>query len=156
MHSYQAALIFLTGTPSNRTSRARADLVAGWRVTMSYNELLICNPGCNPVCNTGGPGRCRQRSRDHQDRPSTQTDWRPTCRANIERSIGSLVELTLNVQCSDIERTIFSLTNWSLTLNIYNKYIHRQFSHEQYILIQSFITESGYWEQKLCLNTGNE
>ena len=57
-----------------------------------------------------------------------------TCRANIERSIGSLVQLTLNVQCSEIERTIFSLTNWSLTLNIYNKYIHRQFSHEQYIL----------------------
>ena len=56
------------------------------------------------------------------------------CRANIERSIGSLVELTLNVQFSEIERTIFSLTNWSLTLNIYNKYIHQQFSHEQYIL----------------------
>ena len=56
------SLIFLTGTPSNRTSRVRADRVAGWRVTVSYNELLICNPGCNPVCNTGGPGRCRQRS----------------------------------------------------------------------------------------------
>ena len=61
-----------------------------------------------------------------------------TRRANIKRSIGSLVELTLNVQFSEIqpeiERTILSLTNWSLTLNIYNKYIHRQFSHEQYIL----------------------
>ena len=56
------SLIFLTGTPSNRTSRAWADRVAGLRATMSYNELLICNPGCNPVCNTGGPGRCRQRS----------------------------------------------------------------------------------------------
>ena len=38
-----------------------------------------------------------------------------TCRAKTERSIGLLVELTLNVQCSEIERTIFSLTNWSLT-----------------------------------------
>ena len=61
-----------------------------------------------------------------------------TCRANIERSIGSLVELTLNDQFSEIEpeieRTIFSLTNWSLAMNIYNKYIHRQFSHDQNIL----------------------
>ena len=51
------SLICLTGTPSNRTSRARLDRVAGRRVTMSYNEILICNPGCNPVCNTGVPGR---------------------------------------------------------------------------------------------------
>ena len=55
-------LICLTGTPSNRTSRARVDGVTGWRVTMSYNELLICNPGCNPGCNTGGPGRFCKRS----------------------------------------------------------------------------------------------
>ena len=54
-----------------------------------------------------------------------------TCRANIERLIGSLVELTLNVQFSEIERSIFSLMNWPVTLNIYNKYIHRQFSHEK-------------------------
>ena len=71
-----------------------------------------------------------------------------TCRANIERSIGSLVELTLNVQFSEIEpeieRSIFSLINWPVTLIIYNKYIHRQFSHEKYISLQSFITESGY------------
>ena len=51
------SFIFLTWTPSNRTSRARADRITGWRVTMSYNELLICHPGCNPVCNTGAPGR---------------------------------------------------------------------------------------------------
>ena len=74
-----------------------------------------------------------------------------TCRANIECSIGSpcsLVELTLNVQFSEIEpeieRSIFSLINRPVTLNIYNKYIHRQFSHEKYISLQSFITESGY------------
>ena len=54
--------IFLTVTPSNRTSRARADWVTGWRVRMNYNELLICNPGCDPVCNTGVSGRFCQRS----------------------------------------------------------------------------------------------
>ena len=27
-----------------------------WPVTMSYNELLICNPGCDPECNREGPG----------------------------------------------------------------------------------------------------
>ena len=58
------SLIFLTGTPSNKTSCARADRVMGWRVAMSYNELLVCNPGCYPVCNTGGPGRfCQEVSR---------------------------------------------------------------------------------------------
>ena len=58
------SLIFLTGTPSNRTSRSRLARVAGWHVTMSYNELLTCNPGCNPVCNTGAPGRfCQEVSR---------------------------------------------------------------------------------------------
>ena len=42
----------------------RADRLTGWRVTMSYNDLLICNPGCNPVCNTGAPGRfCQEVSR---------------------------------------------------------------------------------------------
>ena len=83
-----------------------------------------------------------------------------TCRANIERSIGSLVELTLNVQFSEIEpkikRSIFSLIKRPVTLHKYNKYIHRQFSHEKYISLQSFSTESGYWEQQLCLNTKNE
>ena len=48
-------LICLTGTPSNRTSRARMDRVVGRRVTMDYNELLICNPDGNTGCNTGGP-----------------------------------------------------------------------------------------------------
>ena len=75
-----------------------------------------------------------------------------TCRAHIERSIGSLVALTLNVQFSEIEpeieRSIFSLISRPVTLNIYNKYIHRQFSYEKYISLQSFFTESGYWEQK--------
>ena len=55
-------LICLTGTPSNRTSRARMDRVAGRRVTLDYNGLLICNPDGNPGCNTGGPGRICQRS----------------------------------------------------------------------------------------------
>ena len=66
-------LICLTRTPSNRTSRARVDHVTGWRVTMSYNELLICNSGCDPGCNTGDPGRFCQRSAG----PSTQSGWRP-------------------------------------------------------------------------------
>ena len=61
-----------------------------------------------------------------------------------ERSIGSLVELTLNVLFSKIERSIFSLINQPVTGNIYNKYIHREFSHEKYISLQSCITEAGY------------
>ena len=47
-----------------------------WPVTMSYNELLICNPGCNPRCNPDGPGIFARDQRGHQDRLSTQTDWR--------------------------------------------------------------------------------
>ena len=67
---------------------------------------------------------------------------------NVQLVHKSLVELTLNVQFSEIEpeikRSIFSLIDWPVTLNIYNKYIHGQFSHEKYISLQSFITESGY------------
>ena len=68
-------LICLTGTPSNRTSRARLDRVAGRRVTLDYNGLLICNPDGNSGCNTRAV--LAESARGHHDRLSTQSDWRP-------------------------------------------------------------------------------
>ena len=56
MHSYDAAIDLSDRDTIKQDKPCAADHVTGWRVTMSYNELLICNPGCNPVCNTGAPG----------------------------------------------------------------------------------------------------
>ena len=43
---------------------------------------------------------------------------------------------------SEIERSIFSLMNWPVIMYIYNKYIHRQFSHKN--TYYTTIHESGY------------
>ena len=59
MHSYDAIIDL-----ADRDTSKQDKPCAGWRVTMSYRELLICKLGCNPVCNTGAPGRfCQEVSR---------------------------------------------------------------------------------------------
>ena len=67
------SLIFLIGTPSNRTSRVRADRVAGWRVTMNYSVVIqaVIQFVTQAVPADASSGR------GHQDRLSTRTDWRP-------------------------------------------------------------------------------
>ena len=71
---------------------------------------------------------------------------------NFESSIGLF---TIKRSIFWNRTLFFSLKNRSVTLNRYNKYIHRQFGHEKYISLQPFITKTWYWEQKLWLNTEN-